>query len=134
MEYLVRVGAIIIDDNKLLIDRNKTSPIFLMPDGIVENNETNEDALKRELFEELTVKLKSSKEFKIYYYSKALFHSSPLKLVTYLTEVEEEPKPGSEILEVAWLGKDDYDKRKYELAPLIHKVIPDLIEAGYLHF
>jgi 8-oxo-dGTP pyrophosphatase MutT (NUDIX family) len=133
MSYLVRVGAIIIDDNTLLIDRNKTSPIFLLPGGIVEN-ETNEEALEREVLEELNVKLKSSKKFKTYRFTKALFHDSSLKSVTYLTEIEGEPSPGSEILEIAWLGKNEYDKRKYNLAPLIRKVIPDLNESGYLHF
>lgn len=133
MKYLVRVGAIIVDDNKLLIVRNKTSPIFLLPGGLVED-ETNEEALKREVLEELKVKLKSSKKFKIYYFSKALFHDSPLKSVTHLAEIEGEPKPGSEILEIAWLGKKDYNERKYDLAPLIHEVVQDLNESGYLHF
>jgi len=136
MEYLVKVGAIIIKENKLLINRNKTSPIFLIPGGKVKQNETNEEALKRELIEELGVQSKLAGEFKTYYSDKALFDNLPLKLITYLVEIEEEPKsiPNSEILENVWLTGEDYKSKRYELAPLFYQIIPDLIKEEYLKF
>lgn len=134
MEYLVRAGAIIIRENKLLMNRNKTSPIFLIPGGKVEPNETNEETLERELAEELKVKLKSAKSFKAYYSDKALFDNLPLRMDTYLVDIEGRPKPNSEILEVVWLNKDDYESRKFNLAPFFYKIIPDLIKEGHLKF
>ena len=134
LKYLVKVGAIIIKDNQLLIDRNKTSPIFLIPGGKVEHSETNKEALARELFEELSVELKSANEFKTYYSNKALFDKVPLKLVTYFVEIKGIPKPNSEILENVWLNAEDYTNKKYKLAPLFYQIIPDLVKKGYLNF
>jgi 8-oxo-dGTP diphosphatase len=133
MKRLTRVCAIIIDNNRIVADRAKGSRTFLIPGGLV-NNETKTDALERELYEELAVKLKSSKEFKTYHAIKALYHDSPLDMVTYIARIEGEPQPCSEIEEVVWIGKEDYKNRKYPLAPLFYKVIPDLIEEGYLKF
>jgi len=122
----------VINDNKLLIVRNNSSPIYLMPGGAVEKKESRLQALERELDEELKVRLKSQTKFKTYYADKALFHDLPLKFVTYLTEIEGVPKPCHEILEVVWLTPENF--KNYELAPTFKsKVIPDLITEGYLN-
>lgn len=131
MKYLTRVGALIIEDNKLLIVKNNSSPIYLMPGGTVEKKESKLQALERELDEELRVHLKSQTEFKTYYADKALFHDLPLRFVTYLTEIEGVPTPCHEIIEVTWLTTDNF--KNYELAPTFKsKVIPDLIAEGHL--
>lgn len=134
MKYLIKVGAIIIKENRLLINRNKTSHIFLIPGGKVKQNETNEEALKRELIEELNVKLNIAKQFKTYFSDKALFDNLPLKLITYFVEIRGQPKPNSEISEIVWLDSDDYRNNRYKLAPLFYQIIPDLIREGYLKF
>ena len=135
MEYLTRVGGLAIRENKVLAVRNKTSPIYLIPGGILEKRETNKQALIRELDEELNAKLVSSKIFKTYYSSKALFHDTPLKLVTFLVEIDGKLRPGHEILEYVWLTATDYKSNRYELAPIFgQQVIPDLCKEGYLKF
>ena len=128
MNYLVKVRAIIIEDNKLLINRNRKSPIFLAPGGKVKQGETNLEALARELREELTVELESAEEFGTYYSDKALFDDLPLKLVMYFVRFKGTPKPSSEILENIWLSGEDYMGKRYELASLFYKIIPDLVE------
>jgi 8-oxo-dGTP diphosphatase len=133
MKRLIRVCAIIIDHNRIVADRAKGSRTFLIPGGLV-NNETKTDALEREVREELAVNLKSSEEFKTYHTVRALYHPSPLDMVTYLVKIEGEPQPCSEIEEIVWIGKEDYKNRKYPLAPLFYDVIPDLIKAGHLKF
>ena len=50
-----RVCAIILHDGALLATKDNTTPYFFLPGGRVKIHETAEDALKRELFEELGV-------------------------------------------------------------------------------
>ncbi|MFR5876370.1 MAG: NUDIX hydrolase [Eubacterium sp.] len=50
-----RVCAIIINDNKLLAMKNDRSPYYYLPGGRVEIHETAEDAVLREIKEELCV-------------------------------------------------------------------------------
>jgi 8-oxo-dGTP diphosphatase len=131
MDYLTRVGAIIIEDNKLLVVRNNSSPIYLMPGGTVKEKESKLHALERELDEELKVRLESQTEFKTYYADKALFHELPLKFVTYLAKIAGVPIPSHEIIEAAWLTPENF--KDYELAPTFKsKVIPDLVSEGRL--
>lgn len=58
-----RVGAIIHKENKiLLIHRKKNgSEYWVLPGGGVENRESLEEALKREVFEETSLNLKTHK-------------------------------------------------------------------------
>lgn len=52
-KFNYRVAAVIIYDKKLLITRKKLQPYFFLPGGRVKLYETAEQALKRELKEEL---------------------------------------------------------------------------------
>lgn len=47
-----RVGAIIIYNNSILMVKNNNSPYYYSVGGRVHLNETSEDAIKREVFEE----------------------------------------------------------------------------------
>lgn len=53
-----RVGAICKHDNKILILQNKGEDYWYVPGGRVKLLENSEDALKRELAEELAVPIK----------------------------------------------------------------------------
>ena len=63
MDLRIRVGSIIINDNKiLLIAHKKDGEIYwLIPGGGVDFGESLEDALKREMMEELNIKVKVGK-------------------------------------------------------------------------
>lgn len=50
-----RVCAIIIHDQALLVTKNDGTPYYYLPGGRVKLHETAENAMKRELFEELGV-------------------------------------------------------------------------------
>lgn len=56
-KFNFRVGAIIISDNKLLMVRNDGAPYYYSVGGRVKLNETSEEAVIREVFEETGVKM-----------------------------------------------------------------------------
>ena len=53
-----RVAGLIVKDNKLLIMQDKGQPYFYVPGGRIKMNEKSEDAVKREIQEELGVEVK----------------------------------------------------------------------------
>lgn len=55
-KFNYRVCAIIIDDNKILAMHDERSPYFYLPGGRVEMGETAEQAIIREMQEELNIK------------------------------------------------------------------------------
>ena len=52
-----RVAGLIMKDNKLLIMQDKGQPYFYLPGGRIKMNEKSEDAVKREIQEELGVEV-----------------------------------------------------------------------------
>ncbi|MCK1997587.1 NUDIX hydrolase [Psychrobacillus psychrodurans] len=52
-----RVAGLIMKDNKLLIMQDKGQPYFYVPGGRIKMNEKSEDAVKREIQEELGVEV-----------------------------------------------------------------------------
>ena len=86
------VAAIIFFENKVLVTQRKFhknpafSHKFEFPGGKVENNEDKIAALKRELFEELNLKLTNFKHFTSYNYS---YDVDKIKLHFFLSNVKE---------------------------------------------
>ena len=54
-KFKYRVGAIIINDNKLLVTHDERSPYYYLPGGRVKMNESAEQAIIREIQEELNI-------------------------------------------------------------------------------
>lgn len=52
-KFNFRVGAVIINDNRLLITKKKHQPYYYLPGGRVKLYETAEQAIRRELNEEI---------------------------------------------------------------------------------
>jgi 8-oxo-dGTP diphosphatase len=134
MDYLVRPSGLLIRDNRLLLCKRYDSPIMLIPGGLTEKGETNEEALGRELKDELGLTLKSERLFREYAEKKALFHDYPIRILAYLIDAEGEPQPDNEIEKSLWLDEFIYKNCIYDLAPVCYSVIPDLEKAGHLDF
>ena len=58
---LCRASALIIRENKLLFAKNVNHPCYYLVGGGIEENETSEEAVIREIFEETGLKLKVDK-------------------------------------------------------------------------
>lgn len=107
MGKVVTVNAIILnEDNNLLVVKKNNH--FLLPGGKLEPNESDVDALSRELYEEIGLKLIKVKEFKIYDFDKALNEDAKLQMRIYLADVEGCPKSNNEISEILWLDGPKY--------------------------
>ena len=132
MKAIRKAGALIFNDKKLLVVKPRKKPFFINPGGKYEEGENAEQCLKRELMEELGVDLISLNPFKNYNIDKAAHSDKELLLELYTVKVRGVPKPSSEIESIEWLGRKDFEQKKFNLAPSFYKFVPELIRAGLL--
>lgn len=102
------VGAVIIDDNKILCAQrgaSKSLPyLWEFPGGKIEKNETPEEALKREIKEEMKCKVSVGKqvEHTVYEYDFGIVH-----LTTFYCELIEGTPILTEHESIKWLEPKD---------------------------
>jgi 8-oxo-dGTP pyrophosphatase MutT (NUDIX family) len=102
-----------------------------MAGGKMEDGETQRETLLRELAEELSVKA-SRYEYIDSYEDNAVFEGTPIVIHAYYVEIEGEPAPASEIKEYAWIDAD-FETKGFGVSSIMGKrVIPRLVELGYL--
>jgi|SRR3989344_1043977 len=123
-----KAAALIIKDKKLLIVKPKDKPYYINPGGKYEQGETAEQCLKRELLEELQINFISFKYYKTYNFEKAAHADVPLVLELYFVDIVGNIAPFSEIEKVDWLSREDFETKKFNLAPSFQTYIPDLIK------
>ena len=63
MKTMFNVNLVHVRDNKILMLKEKDIDYLKLPGGKLQDGETEETALKRELFEELGVEIKNIKHF-----------------------------------------------------------------------
>ena|SRR3989344_3201730 len=132
MEAIRKAGAIIIKDKKSLIVRPKGKAHFLTPGGKYEAGENAQDCLKRELMEELQVELISCTHYKDYYFEKAQGKEVPIYLDLYRVEIKGDPNASSEIEEMQWMSKEDFENETFNVADSFYTHVPDLIKDGLI--
>ena len=110
MEVHHKIAGIIIKNRKLLMCRKYDEPHFIMPGGKVEEGESKEETLKRELKEELDVELKSMKPFKTWEAQHFKDKEKIVRMETYFVEIEGEPKQTAEINEIVWIDSKYKDE------------------------
>lgn len=96
--------------------------------GTLEARESDEQCLRRELKEEIGANLLSSKFFKEYKHPSFYHLGQELIERLYISEVEGRLKPDTEIEDIIWLSKEDFENKKF--AMITHnaeKLIPDLM-------
>ena len=129
METKTRIAAVIIEGGKLLMLRGKGYKELWTPGGKIEIGESEEDCLKRELKEEISVEISSLSFFKEYS-GKSFYNPGQItKQKIYIVSISGEIKPDAEIESFVWLTREDFDKKKFPMIPIIEeKIIPDLIK------
>ncbi len=127
-----RVGAIILKDNKILLVTGNNSKFYWTPGGKTLENETNEEALQRELKEELNIKASS---IKFYYSYKGENRATKKKgnfgyylIKKYIGKIS----PDNEIKEARFLNKYEIKNGKIKTSPGV-KILVNLLEKdGFL--
>lgn len=131
METKTRIAGIFIQNGKMLMLTGKGYPELWTPGGKVDERESDEETLRRELKEELDVDLVSFNFFKEYLTEN--FYSQKYKIIerVYTIIIKGEPKPNAEIENVVWFTKEDFQNKKFPMIPHTEEeLIPDLIKAG----
>jgi 8-oxo-dGTP pyrophosphatase MutT (NUDIX family) len=132
METHHKIAGIIIKDKKLLMCRKYDEPHFIMPGGKVEEGESKEDTLKRELKEELGVELKSMKFFKTWEAPHFRDKDKIVRMETYFVEIGGEPGQTAEIDEIAWIDSR-YKDKDLKIASIDEDyLVPELKERGLI--
>ena len=128
---ILKSGAIILRDKKLLITKPASKDIWIFVGGKPEKNETIEQALVREVKEELAVDVVGTP---------SLYLESPIEpaagkttgetvqIFAFITEINGEPKASAEIEKIHWLSREEFEENKFNLGSVLRDhAIPKLI-------
>lgn len=136
MAYFNKIGLLLLNNDRskfLVCEKNNFTSDFIMPGGKIEKGETELECLKRELMEELKVRIREEELIFLGEYTDVAA-GDPTKDVSiklYQGKIIGEPKPSQEIIGIQWLGKGDLGHPR--LSPVIkNKILPDLINRNIL--
>lgn len=123
-----RAGALIIRDKRILLVSNDELGLYWTPGGRLNEGEDYQQALRRELAEELGVKIKAAQLFS------QVSHDYTPTAKYFLVDVAGEPAPVSkEVTKVGWFSRQDIESGDTKVTPNFTKeIFPQLIEAGLL--
>jgi 8-oxo-dGTP diphosphatase len=125
--------ALIIKNKKLLLVGNSELGILWSPGGGIEGSETPLEALKRELKEEVGLKLKSAKHYIDHIHKDPTGESKDRDMKFFIVEAEGTPAPNNEVEIIYWYSRQDYEVGKPKVSPTISStIVPKLIEDGLL--
>ena len=125
---LKRISAVVIKDKKILLVTGYDESFYWTPGGKAEKNEREEDALKREIKEELHLNIISLKKC-MKYIEKNITTKEPMEVCCYLVETSRILKPQKEITKFIWAKKEDILSKKIILTKNTkNNLIPKLIK------
>ena len=131
MAEVNKVAAIIIQDKKLLIAKDKGEEVFFIIGGKMEPGETEIETLHREVREELNCEITKHEPFAEF---DTLNHdkTKTLHASCYLAELQGTPTAGEEIQEITWIDRN-YKQKGIKLGNLLEEnIVPELIKKGLL--
>lgn len=103
--FIDKLAFLYFKDKQILMTLSKGKSVYYIPGGKREGSETDEQALIREVEEELTVKI-IPRTMKFYGAFEAQAHGKPegtiVRMTCYTAEFEGELKPSSEIQDIAY--------------------------------
>ena len=96
-------------DDRLLLVRVRENEHWYLPGGKVEDDEAPEDALQRELWEELGISLDPASVRYLYtVVGPAYGQPGEVALICFAADWDQEPRPKGEISDVQWLHWQDH--------------------------
>lgn len=128
MKYIVASGPVIIEDGKLLVNKDNKDDFYKLPGGTVEEGiEDLEQACHREVKEENNAEIEIINPLHpmILWKNPQTAESMVILLIHYLAKLKNknEIKPIPPIQEIKWLDIEGIKKGKYNVAPNIKFLI-----------
>jgi len=123
-----RISAIIIKDKKILLVTGYDESFYWTPGGKVEPGESHKEAMKRELKEEISVKLVEMRPYCAY---KATNETTgqPQKVHCYLVEIKGTPSQKAELTKSMWCSSQDILTGKTKVSKRISsQLLPRLMK------
>ncbi|RUR23575.1 NUDIX hydrolase [Legionella qingyii] len=134
VKTIFKAGALIFDAQHRVLavhKRGKPANEYIVPGGKIEPGETDEEALRRELLEELNVRVLSVTPYDEFQ-AKAIYEDALLVMRTYFVDIERTPVPGNEIDHFVWLDAH-FKTSGYQFASILgQQILPRLLAEGHL--
>lgn len=131
---LITAGLIVIKERRLLLAFSNNKQAFYLPGGKADKGETTQEALIREIREELNITL-DQKDLEFYSHITAPAFGEDAGIVMeqdcYRCELSEEPNPSAEIGELRYFDTQSY-KEQPKQAPGAIQVMKQLLEDGFI--
>ncbi len=126
---ITKAAFLLFRDNEgqmeLLFARAKGKPYYIFPGGKQEGGETIEEALQRELQEELGVQARGVQRLGVV--SGQTPDGRDMDMHLYAGQLVGEPRPQAEIEEIAWMSRSDVASKKDAMTPMtLEHVLPFL--------
>jgi len=124
-KYIIASGPVIIEDGKLLVNKDTKDDFYKIPGGAVEENvESLEEACRREFKEEVGGEIEIIKPLHpmILWENPTTKEKMTIVLIHYLAKLisnREDLKAMAPTVEVAWLDIREIKQGKYKVAPNI---------------
>lgn len=129
--FIDKLAYIYVKENKLLVTLSKGKDTWYIPGGKREEGESDEQALAREVFEELSVPLKED-TIEFYGVFEAPAHGKPpgtmVRMTCYTAEFEGELVPATEIAELDFFAY----AQKSKTSEVDHLIFDDLYQKGWI--
>ena len=128
MKYIIASGPVIIEDGKLLVNKDDKDDFYKLPGGTIEYGvESLEEACHRETKEENNAEIEIIKPLHpmILWKNPQTKEEMCILLIHYLSKLKnkEEIKPIPPIQEIRWLDIEEIKKGEYHVAPNIKYLI-----------
>jgi 8-oxo-dGTP diphosphatase len=126
-----RVSFVCIKNRKLLVALNEGKSKWYTPGGRVEDGETDEEALCREISEELGIQIStdSLRFYKVLTGTADEKTKDDLKVLSYFGSLNADPEPKSEITKLNWFSSKD----KHLLSPVAQDLFASLYTDGLVN-
>jgi len=127
VKFIVASGPVIVEEGKLLVNKDDKDEFYKLPGGTVESGDSLIDACHKEFKEENNGKIEIIRPLNpmILYKNPQTKEEMVIVLIHYLAKLlnKEEIKPMPPIQEVKWLDVDEIKEGKHSVAPNIEFLI-----------